>query len=98
MTKRVHEFGLRTALGAQRCGILHLALRDELFVALIGIGVGFAGASALHPLFANQLYGVAFRPADSYFIGVLFVAATLIATYIPRHATKIDPMQALRHD
>jgi putative ABC transport system permease protein len=67
---------------------------------LIGIAIGLAGSSALRPLLANQLYGVG--PSDLLTlisVGLLLLAATLIATYIPaRRATKIDPMQALRHE
>ncbi len=100
MTKRIHEIGLRMALGAQRRDILRLALSSGLLVASIGIAIGLAGSSALRPLLANQLYGVG--PSDPLtlnFVGLLLLAATLIATYIPaRRAVRIDPMQALRHE
>ena len=100
MTKRIHEIGLRIALGAQRWDILHMALGQGVLVALTGITLGFAGALALRPLLASQLYGVG--PSDSLTlisVGVLLLAATIAATYIPaRRATKIDPMQALRHE
>jgi predicted permease len=100
MTKRTHEIGLRVALGAQRRDILNLALGHGLLVAWIGIAFGLAGSSALRPLLANQLYGVG--PSDLltlFSVAALLLGATLIATYIPaRRATKVDPMQALRHE
>jgi putative ABC transport system permease protein len=100
MTKSIHEIGLRMALGAQRRDILHRALSHDLLVALIGIAIGLTGSSALRPLLANQLYGV--EPSDPLTliaVGFVLLAATVIATYIPaQRATKIDPMQALRHD
>ncbi|MBV9885171.1 MAG: ABC transporter permease [Acidobacteria bacterium] len=99
-TKRIHEIGLRIALGAQHRDILHLALGNGSLVALLGIAIGFAGSLALRPLLANLLYGVG--PTDSLTlisVGLLLLAATLIATYIPaRRAAKVDPMQTLRHD
>jgi predicted permease len=100
MTTRIHEIGLRMVLGAQRRDILHLVLSHGLLVAIVGIAIGLAGSSALRPLLASQLYGVGpSDPLTLISVGVLLLAATLIATYIPaRHATKIDPMQALRHD
>ena len=100
MTKRIHEIGLRMALGAQRSDILKSTLGFGSFVATIGIAIGFAGSLALRPLLANQLYGVG---ASDFFtltsVSLLLLSATGVATYIPaRRATKIDPMQALRHD
>jgi putative ABC transport system permease protein len=100
MTKRIHEIGLRMALGAQRRDILHLELSHGLLVASVGIAIGLAGSSALRPLLASQLYGVGRSDSLTLIsVGLLLLAATLIATYIPaRRATKIDPMQALRHE
>ncbi len=100
MTKRIHEIGLRMALGAQRRDILRMVLRNGVLVALIGIVIGFAGALALRPLLASQLFGVS--PSDALTlisVSALLLAATFAATYIPaQRATKIDPMQALRHE
>jgi predicted permease len=100
MTKRIHEIGLRMALGAQRRDILKSTLGYGSLVATIGIAIGMAGSLALRPLLANQLYGVG---ASDFFtltsVSLLLLGATAVATYIPaRRATKIDPMQALRHD
>jgi predicted permease len=100
MTKRIHEIGLRMALGAQRRDILHLALGHGLLVAGIGIMLGLAGSFALRPLLANQLYGVG--PSDLLTlvsVTAMLLTATIAAAYIPaRRATRIDPMQALRHE
>lgn len=100
MTRRIHEIGLRIALGAQCNDILRMALGYGLFAALIGISIGFAGSLALRPLLASQLYGVG--PSDSFTlisVALLLLAATAAATYIPaRRATNVDPMQALRHE
>jgi putative ABC transport system permease protein len=100
VTKGTHEIGLRMALGAQRRDILHLALSHGFLIASIGIAAGLAGSSALRPLLVNQLYGVGASDSLTLIsVALLLLAATLIATYIPaRRATKIDPMQALRHE
>jgi len=100
MTRRIHEIGLRIALGAQCNDILRMALGSGLFAALIGISIGYAGSLALRPLLASQLYDVG--PSDSFTlisVALLLLAATAAATYIPaRRATDVDPMQALRHE
>jgi predicted permease len=100
MTRRIHEIGLRIALGAQCNDILRMALGSGLFAALIGISIGYAGSFALRPLLASQLYDVG--PSDSFTlisVALLLLAATAAATYIPaRRATDVDPMQALRHE
>ena len=100
MMKRTHEIGVRMVLGAQRRDILKSTLGYGLLIATIGIAIGFAGSLVLRPVLASQLYGVGTSdPFTLTSVSLLLLAATAAATYIPaRRATKIDPMQALRHD
>lgn len=98
--ERTHELGLRMALGAQRGQVMGLVLRQAMALSLIGVGIGIAGSFAATPLLAKFLYGV--KPHDMLtlvLVSSLLMAVTFIASYVPaRHATKIDPMQTLRHD
>src|SRR4029077_293040 len=88
--RRVQEIGVRMALGAQRRDILGLILGQGAKLALIGAGIGIAGALALTRLMSSQLFGVS--PTDPItFISVsaLIVLVALLACYIPaRRATK----------
>ena len=98
--ERRHELGLRMALGAQRGQVLGLVLRQAMLLSLVGVMIGVAGSFVATPLLAKFLYGV--KPHDLLTLvvvsSVLFVI-TFVASYVPaRHATKIDPMQALRHE
>jgi putative ABC transport system permease protein len=61
---------------------------------------GLAAALTLTRVLKNQLFEVsATDPAILALIALLLVVVTLIASYIPaRRATKVDPLQALRHE
>jgi predicted permease len=98
VTQRVHELGIRWALGAQRMDLLRLVMGQGLGLTLAGIGIGIAGALALTRVLTSLLFHVnASDPATYLGIGVLFVLAGLAASYIPaRRATRLDPMAALR--
>ena len=98
VTQRTHEIGVRMALGAQIVDVLKLVLRRAMLLAVIGIGIGIAGAVLLTRYLATLLFGV--KPIDSItFIGVAIVLAAVVlaACLVPaRRAAKIDPLEALR--
>ena len=98
--ERRHELGLRMALGAQRGQVLGLVLQQAMLLSLIGVVIGVAGSFAATPLLANFLYGVkAHDLLTLVLVSSLLMAVTFVASYVPaRHATKIDPMEALRHE
>jgi putative ABC transport system permease protein len=98
VTQRVHELGVRRALGARQADILWLVLGQGLGLTLAGIGIGIGGALTLTRVMKSLLFHVSTTdPATFVGVGVLFVLAALVASYIPaRHAVRIDPMAALR--
>ena len=100
VNQRTHEIGIRTALGAQRCDVLRLVMKDGTKIALFGIASGIAGALALTRLMASLLFEVKpTDPATFADVAILLALVALAACYIPaRRAIRMDPMVALRYE
>ena len=100
VSQRTQEIGIRMVLGASRTAILRHMLAHGTWLALIGTGIGLAGAVLLTRLVSGFFYGV--QPTDAatfVTMSLLLTVAALVACYIPaRRATRVDPMVALRYE
>jgi putative ABC transport system permease protein len=96
--KRVHEIGIRLALGASPAQIRALILSHAFQLLLIGCVIGLAAAFALSRVLQSALFNVSGVDARIYLVvGALLFAATFCASWIPaRRASRVDPILALR--
>jgi putative ABC transport system permease protein len=100
VSQRVHEIGVRMALGAQPRDVMRLILGQGMKFALWGIVIGLLASLALTRLMASLLYDIsATDPFTFILVGVILALTAVAASYIPaRRAMRVDPMQALRSE
>jgi putative ABC transport system permease protein len=100
VSQKVHEIGIRMAIGASPAQVMRMIVGDGLRLALIGVGSGVVVALGTTRSLAAMLYQVApSDPLTFIAVPVLFVFAALVACYVPAlRAMRVDPMVALRYE
>lgn len=98
--QRVHEFGVRVALGARTGDVMRHVLGGALRVVGLGVVVGLAASLAAGRLVASLLYGV--RPADPIIlmaVALSLLAVAAVAALAPAwRAARVNPVTALQAD
>jgi putative ABC transport system permease protein len=98
--QRRREFGIRIAIGARSTDVLALVLQQGLVSVTAGLVAGIAGALGLTRLLKSLLYEVsATDPLIFGAVSVGLITVSLAAMSIPAlRATRVDPLDALRHE
>ena len=98
VARRTREIGIRIAIGARQRSVVWMMVRETLLLVTIGAALGTLASLGVNHFVAAQLFGV--TPRDPAAIAValsVLGCVTLIAGYVPaRHASRIDPVKALR--
>jgi predicted permease len=100
VTQRTREIGVRMALGANGGAVRLLVLRQVGLMVAVGGVFGLAGALALSRAARSMLYQMSGAdPAVMATSVVTLALVALAAGYVPAlRASRVDPVQALRHE
>lgn len=97
VSRRVHEIGVRMALGASRWDVRRRVLGASLGLVAVGLVIGVTGAVMLTRTMQGLLFEV--RPVDlPTYTGVVLLllgVATVAAALPARRAARVDPMSVL---
>ncbi len=100
VNSRIHEIGIRLALGAQARDVLAMVMRQGWRLVLVGLLIGLAGGFALARVMTSLLYGItATDPLTWLSASLILAGVALLACYLPaRRAMRVDPIGVLRYE
>jgi predicted permease len=103
VARRMHEIGIRMALGAKKGSVFRMVIGETLRLAIAGLAIGVAATLVLARMlasFSRLLYGVnASDPVTLATVSGVAIGVAVLACYIPaRRAANVDPMVALRYE
>jgi putative ABC transport system permease protein len=97
---RLHEIGVRPALGAKRGQVWWMVIRRALPAVLAGLALGMGAALVATPVLRSLL--VQTSPTDGPTlanVSLLLLVVAFVACALPAwRATRVDPIVILRHD
>jgi ABC-type antimicrobial peptide transport system permease subunit len=100
VAERTREFDVCLALGAQRSKVMSLVLKEGTALALIGGLLGLVGAFLVRRAMQITLFDVPaidVRVFATIFF-LLLISAWLACLISAWRASRVEPLQALRHD
>jgi len=100
VAQRTREIGVRMALGADSRDVLRLIVARGLLLTFAGVTIGTVAALAITRLLTGLLFGVTPNdPGTLVGVATLLAIVSIAASLVPAfHATRVDPMVALRYE
>jgi len=99
VSRRIHEIGLRMALGASRGTVFRMIYRQSILMIACGLGIGLALALAIARAVGAFVVVNVWDPTTYVGVGLALAFAALASCYLPaRRAMAVEPMVALRED
>jgi putative ABC transport system permease protein len=98
VSRRMHEMGVRMALGANASDVLRLVMREGLALTGAGILLGVAGALLVSRALQSLIYGISATDPITYAIAIsVITAAALLGCWRPAaKAASANPVDALK--
>jgi putative ABC transport system permease protein len=101
VSESTHEIGIRLALGATPENVLRLIIRRGMLLTIAGLFIGLPiSLTWLHRVLGAFIIGIG--PSDPAILieaSLLLALVALLACWIPaRHATRVNPLEALRYE
>jgi predicted permease len=98
--RRVHEIGVRVALGASSASVIALVLRQTAVLVIAGLTVGIPAALLMARTTSSLLFGLSPQdPATIASAAAALASIAACASAIPAwRASRIDPTRALREE
>ena len=100
MRQRLHEIGIRIALGASPARVQFAVVRRGLLLAASGLALGLVFSLLATRAISSLLYGIDATDPTTFAGGSLtLLAIAFAASYLPaRRAARVDPVETLRHE
>jgi hypothetical protein len=97
---RTQEIGVRMALGAARSAIFREVVLQGLAIAAVGVAIGEILSIPLTRALASAQAGIrATEPTTHLSVGLIWITVVFLACAVPAtRASRVDPMEALRHE
>jgi predicted permease len=98
--QRKQDIGIRLALGAEASQVRNTIVWQGMGLAVVGVVVGIGVAWGLSRLIESLLFGVKARdPLVFVAVPAALTVVALFAVWLPaQRASRIDPIEALRHE
>jgi predicted permease len=99
VSRRTNEIGVRMALGATRRGIVRLVLRGAVAMVAVGLAFGVLAALWSQRLAASLIASLPIGTLPIAVAALILIGVAIAAASVPAwRATRVKPVEALRHE